>query len=261
MLAKYVLHLSLINKGRLVHDKYDLLYCLLSLSPAFSSVVEKPQRRVTEHDPVFIRRLDTLGVHDTSARGREVPHAALPRPVHIISKWEERVARARHPIQLARPRLALFLSQRRRHTLKLGFPLLLFTTLEDLSAHEQIDRVCLFGALDALFEREGEDARVVAKPPQVGFAPRESGTVNAGLLASPQTDDGTIFSIRNAVGLGVFQCKGGDEQICQGLRGKLCRRWSMIRAICGTPWTCLLVLADNVGKERRVDLGIVSALL
>jgi hypothetical protein len=187
-------------------------------------VVEKPQRRVTEHDPVFIRCLDALGVHHTSAWRRQVLHAALPRPVDIISKGEERIARARHPIQLARPRLALLLGQCHRHGLELGFPLRLFTTLEDLPAHEQVDRVCLLGALDAFLERQREDTWVVTEPPEVGFTPREPGTVDAGLLTRTQADDGTIFSIRDAIGLSVFQRERGDEQICQGLGWKLYRR-------------------------------------
>lgn len=167
--------------------------------------MEKSQRRVTEHDSVFIRRLDTLGVHHTSAWRGQVLHAALPRPVDIISKGEERIARARYPIQLARPRLALLLGQCRRHGLELGFPLRLFTTLEDLPAHEQVDRVCLLGALDAFLERQCEDTRVVTEPPQVGFTSGEPGTMNAGLLTRTQTDDGTVFSIRDTVGLSVFQ--------------------------------------------------------
>ena len=142
----------------------------------------------------------------------------------VIGKREERIARTCHPIQLGRPRLALLLGQRRRHGLELSLPLRLFATLEDLSAHEQVDRVGLFGALDALLEREREGTRVVTKPPEVRFTTRESGAVDAGLLTGPQTDDSTVFSIRDAVGLGIFQCEGGDEQICQSLGRKLCRR-------------------------------------
>lgn len=48
--------------------------------------------------------------------------------------------------------------------------------------------------------------------------------MDPGLLTRPKTDDGAVLGIRDTVGLGVFQREGGDEQICQGLRGKLCRR-------------------------------------
>ena len=37
--------------------------------------------------------------------------------------------------------------------------------------------------------------------------------------------------------------------------------WSVTHMICDVQWTCLFVLGDDVGKERRVDLGVVSALL
>ena len=114
---------------------------------------------------MFIRRLDTLLIHHTTTWRSKVPHTTLPHPVHIIRKWEECIARARHPVQLARPRLPLLLSQRRRNSLKLCFPLRLLTAFEDLPAHEQVDRVRLLGTLDAMFEREREDTRVVPEPP------------------------------------------------------------------------------------------------
>lgn len=140
---------------------------------------------MTKHDPVFIRRLDTLGVHHTSARRSEIPHPALPRPVNVVSKREERIARARHPIQLACPRLSLLLTQRLRHGHELVFPLCLLTTLKDLSAHEQVDRVRFLGAFDAFLEREREDARVMTEPPKVSFTPREPSAMDAGLLTRP----------------------------------------------------------------------------
>lgn len=37
--------------------------------------------------------------------------------------------------------------------------------------------------------------------------------------------------------------------------------WSVTHMICDVQWTCLFVLGDDVGKERRVDLDVVSALL
>lgn len=176
---------------------------------------------MTEHDAMFIRRLNTLSVHHTTAWCCQVLHAALPRPVDIISKGEECVARARHTIQPSRPYLSLFLGQRRRHSLELGFPLRLFPTLEDFPTHEQVDRVCLLGTLHAMFEREREDARMMTEPPQVRFTSRKSSAVDTGLLACSQTDDGAVFRIRDAVGLRVFQRERGHEQIRQGMRGKL----------------------------------------
>lgn len=185
--------------------------------------MEESQRCVTEHHLMFIRRLDALGVHHAAARRSEVRHPALPRPVDIICEREERIARTCHPIQLNRPRLPLLLSQGRRYALELGLPLRLLTTLEDLTTYEQIDRIRLLGTLDTVFEWERKDTRMVAEPPQVGLAARETGAVDTRLLARPETDDGTILGIRDAVGLRVFQRERGDEQICQRVRRKLQR--------------------------------------
>ena len=45
------------------------------------------------------------------------------------------------------------------------------------------------------------------------------------LLTSTETDDGAVLGIGDAVRLRVFQRKRGNEQIYQGVHGKLhCRR-------------------------------------
>lgn len=46
--------------------------------------------------------------------------------------------------------------------LKQALPLRLLAALEHLPTDEEVDRVGLFGALDALLERQREDARMVA---------------------------------------------------------------------------------------------------
>lgn len=125
-------------------------------------MVEKPERGVREYHLMLIRGLDTLFVHHTSARRSEVPHSALPSPVHVIRKWEKRVTRTCNLIQLPSPLLLLRLAERRGHLLELPLPLGTLTTLEYLPAHKEVDRVRFLSALDAFFEWECEDAGVVS---------------------------------------------------------------------------------------------------
>jgi len=57
---------------------------------------------------------------------------------------------------------------------------------------------------------------VVTQPPVVGFVTCESGTVDSGLLACTKTNDGTVQSVADRVGLRVLESEGSDDQIGNG---------------------------------------------
>lgn len=115
--------------------------------------MEKSQRRVSETDSVLVRRLDAFLVHDASGRRGEIPNAALLRAMHVVREREERIAGTRHAVELPRVVRALLCAERRRDLPEQAFPLRLLTALEHLASDEEVDRVRLFGALDALLER------------------------------------------------------------------------------------------------------------
>lgn len=162
--------------------------------------MEKPQRRVSKNDSVLVRRLDAFLVHDTSRRRSEIPHAALLRAMHVIREREERVAGARHAVEPPRVLRALLGAERRRdRRLEEALPLRALAALERLAPDEEVDRVGLFGALDALLERQREHARVVPKPPVVRLGTREPRAVDARLLAGAQADDRAAVGVRYAV--------------------------------------------------------------
>lgn len=144
--------------------------------------MEQPQRGVRKHHTMLIRCLDTFFVHDTSTRRCQILDPTLPGPVHIVWEGEECITRAAHTIQLGRPLCPLLCRQRRRHYIKLTLPLSLLSTLEQLTANEKINRIGFFCTLDAFFEREGEDTRVVTEPPIICFGACEASAVNTGLL-------------------------------------------------------------------------------
>ena len=185
--------------------------------------MEKPQRRVSEKHSVLVRRLDAFLVHDTSGRRSEIPNAALPCAMYVVPKREERIARTRHAVELPRMVRALLCAERRRDRLEEALPLCFLTALEHLASDEKVDRIRLVGTLDALLEREREDARVVAQPPIVRFGARESRAVDARLLAGAQSDYRAAVGIRYAVGLGVLQGQRRDDQVGDGSLGELCR--------------------------------------
>ena len=145
-------------------------------------VMEQPQRSMSKHDPMLIRRFDTLLIHNTATRCSQILHPALPRPMNIIREREERITRTAHPAQFLRPLPSLFFTQRRRDRLELVFPLRFLATLKRLTAHEQIDSVGFLSAFDAFLEWEGEDARMVTEPPVIGFRTCKTGAMDTGLL-------------------------------------------------------------------------------
>lgn len=97
----------------------------------------------------------------------------------------------------------------------------LLASFKLFAGDEEIDSVSFFGALDALFKGEREDARVVTEPPVVGFGAGETGAVNTGLLACTETDDGTVVGVGDGVGLGVFEGESGDDEVGDSGVGKL----------------------------------------
>lgn len=162
-------------------------------------MMEQAQRRVSEHDIMLVRRLDTLRVHHAPTRCREVFDTAAERAVDIVREREERVARARDATELLRVFRALGLRQRLRDRLEEALPLLALAALEQLAADEEVDRVRLLCALDALLEGQREHARVVAQPPEVRFVACETRAVDARLLAGADADDGTAVRVRDAI--------------------------------------------------------------
>lgn len=142
-------------------------------------VVEQPQWDMGEDHLVLIGGLDALGVHDASTRSGEVFDPALPGPVYIVGEREERVASARHAVQLRGPLFLLFRRQRRGDGLEKRLPLLLLATFQLFTTDVQVDGISLLGALDSFLEGQRQHARMVSEPPIVGLGTCESSTVNA----------------------------------------------------------------------------------
>ena len=179
--------------------------------------MEQPQRGVHEHYSMFIRRFDTLLIHDTSARSGQIFHTTLPRSVHVIREGEESIARTCGLIQLLPPVLPLFLAQRLGDTFKKTLPVRLLRSLENLTADVEVNGVRLVRALDAFFEGKRKDLWVMPEPPKVGLGPRQTGAVDTRLLSGPDPDDRSTVCIGDAVGLGILEGECGNDQVPHGV--------------------------------------------
>ncbi len=84
---------------------------------------------------------------------------------------------------------------------------------------------------------------MMAQPPVVRLAARQSGAVDAALLACAHTDGLAVFDVADGVGLGVLQGNQGDNHV----------DFSGVRQ--------LLVLCDQIGQHLLVDLEEVVSLL
>lgn len=167
-------------------------------------MMEQPQGRMGKHDLMFVRRLDAFLIHHAPTRRSKVLHTTFPRPMHVVSKREKRVTRARDPIQLERMLCSLFGAQGHWHLSEQTLPMSLLSSLKNLRAHEEVDGISFFGALDSSFEGEGEHPWVVTEPPVVSFGAGKTRAVDTGLLACTKTNDRATQRIRDAVRLGVF---------------------------------------------------------
>ena len=54
---------------------------------------------------------------------------------------------------------------------------------------------------------------MVTEPPEVGFAARQTGTMNTRLLPGADADDGTAKGVRDAVRLRVFKCERRNDEV------------------------------------------------
>jgi DNA helicase HerA-like ATPase len=178
---------------------------------------------VSKDDTIVIGSLNTLGVHDTASRGSQELNTRLPYPVNVVREGEEGVGRTSDTLELVHVSLLFLLGKRSRDFVEQAVPLRLLTGvgLESLSSDEEIDSVGLVSTLGSLLERKSEHTRVVTQPPVVSLLSGQSGTVNSGLLTSTETNDGTVQSVTDRVGLSVLQSKGSDGQVGDSLLGEL----------------------------------------
>lgn len=84
---------------------------------------------------------------------------------------------------------------------------------------------------------------MLPEPPVIGFITRETGTVDAGLLACTETDDLPVLCIADGVGLGVFEGDCCHGEIDNGGFGE--------DAIGG---------GDDVGEGLGGDFDVVAVL-
>lgn len=147
--------------------------------------------------------------------------------------------------ELLHPSITLLFGKGSRDLLKDSLEsLALRTILGELAADEQVDGVALVGALGALLPLEAENTLVEAHPPVVGLVTGQTGAVNAGLLASTETNDLAVGGVADRVALCVLEGDGGNGKVAGSGLGE--------SAVLG---------GDDGGEALGGDFDIVTVLL
>lgn len=171
----------------------------------------------------LVGSLDDLVVHNTPSGGGKVSDSTPGGPPDVVGEGEEGVTGERDLAGNALEPALLLLGGERRRCLALSeesLPLLALTSsglcLPDLARDEDVRTVGAVGTLDSLAPVEGEDARVVSKPPGVGLGSGETRAVDAGLLPGSESNRSSAVGEADRVGLGVLEREGGDDQVGLG---------------------------------------------
>lgn len=84
-----------------------------------------------------------------------------------------------------------------------------------------------------------------AHPPVVGLVTRQTGAVDAGLLASAEPDDLAVDGVADGVALGIFKGDGGNGEVASGVLGE----------------GASILGSDDGSEGLGRDLGVVAVLL
>lgn len=173
---------------------------------------------MTEDHPSFVSRFDTLGIHDTSARCGEVLHTTPPRTIHIVREWEERIGRAGDTRLLRHMLGPLVRGELCGRLIEVALPLRSLSAfrLEGLTGDEEVDCVGFIRSFRTFLERQGEDSRVMSEPPDIRLVSCQSCTVDAGLLAGAEANDGPIECVADRIGLCILERQGCYYQVDNG---------------------------------------------
>ena len=127
-------------------------------------------------------------------------YTALVGTLDVVAEGEEGVRAQRHLGVLSYPLLLLSHGQ---HLRLLGEELLPSTVAQHVVVlvlrDVDIDGVVAVSTTDALLEGQCHHFRVLAQPPDVGLVTSQTGTVDAALLTSTDTDGLSVLHVANAV--------------------------------------------------------------
>ena len=126
------------------------------------------------------------------------------RSLNVVSEGEEGVRAQSDPIVFGQPCPLFFCRKDRRSARKYLLPGAIRKEVLILIADIEIDGIVPIRSLDAIEEGKPHDPGILPQPPVVRLLARQSGAVNSGLLACPDTDRLPILDIADGIGLGVL---------------------------------------------------------
>ena len=182
-------------------------------------------------------------VADAAAWLGNVLHARLSGALNIVAEGEERVGADRHARLRGDPRLLFLHAQNLGLYLEDGLPDAVSQNVLVLIREIDVDGIVTVGTAGIVQKLQAQYLGMLAQIPVVRLLAGKTCAVDTALLARAHADSLAVFDVADGVGLGVFERDERDDHVDLCLLGKL------------------VILGDDVRKQRLVDLKIVPALL
>ena len=205
-------------------------------------MMEQAQAGHGHGDVVFIARFDDIVIADGAAGLGDVVDTAAMSPFDVVTEGEESIAAQGDAVELGNPGFLFFPCERFRFFREQILPDAVGQDVFVIIRDVDVDSVVTVRAADIVAERQIQDFRILAEPPDIGFVTSQARAVDAGLLTGADADGHAVFDVADRVGLSVFQGDEGDHQIALGIGGDI------------------LVFRRDILKEVRRNLSFVAFL-
>lgn len=151
-------------------------------------MMEQAQAGHGHGDIVFIARFDDIVVADRAAGLGDVVDAAAMGPFNVVAKGEEGIAAQGYAVELGDPGFLFFPCERFRFFREQVLPDAVGQDVFVVIGDVDVDGVVTVRTADIVAERQVQDFRVLAEPPDIGLVAGQARAVDAGLLASTDAD-------------------------------------------------------------------------
>lgn len=167
-------------------------------------------------DVVFIACFNHMVVANGASGLCDVRYTAFVRALNVVTEGEEGVATQGHFLVLGYPGLLFICGERCRFGGEELLPSAVLQQIFVFVTNVLVNGVVTIGTANVFLEGQIHDLWALAKPPCVGFLPRQTCAMDAALLSGTDADGLSVLYIAYAVALGVLEDDEGDDEISLG---------------------------------------------
>ena len=205
-------------------------------------MMEQAHLSKRHHHSILIAALDNYVVADRAAGLCDVLNAGLLRSLDIVREGEECIRAEGNAVDGIKVGSLLLLGEGRGLLGEVLLPVAVSANVLLVLIYVAVDNVISVGSAEGGLEGKVQYLVGLTKEPGVSLAACKTGAVNSRLLTCANTDSLSVDCKANRVRLSIFKSDKGNHQVANCALGHI------------------LVLSYDIGKERGVDLKVVSAL-